>query len=107
MTRHLFRVGEFDVTVLVMNEGEFHEFIEQVRAIVAASPPVEARTGTPMTVSDVERLRAAGHVPLIARGALTERLLFKYDVRTPYLTAIVRGRGPEVLRRLLAESGAI
>lgn len=106
MTKHEFVIptpggnpgGRSRLTSLVMDEIEFEAFLQH---IVEGDPVVNVMTQRRMSPEDVEGLRRAKHVPLIARGTKTEYLFKIYEVETDLMSAIVRGQGDRVLSRMV------
>jgi hypothetical protein len=48
----------------------------------------------------IQRLRNMGHLPLVARGTKTEFLFQKYEIKTNFFGAIIRGAAKRVFRSL-------
>ena len=100
MTKHQFQMPNGALlTSVVMSEEEFSELCDLISEIVADTPPVNPDHGERMTEKEVDLIREAKHVPMMARGTLTERIFDKYDIPTNHASFIVRGQGENVFFR--------
>jgi hypothetical protein len=86
------------ITSLVMDEAEFEAFLQHV---VEGDPVINVMTKQRMRPEDVESLRKAKHVPLIARGMKTEHLFKLYEVDSDLMSVIVRGQGEKLIGRIV------
>jgi hypothetical protein len=77
------------LTSIVMDEDEFEALLQH---IADGDPVVNVTTAQRMSPQDVESLRRAKNVPLIARGTKTEYLFRIYGVDSELMSAIVRGQ---------------
>lgn len=85
------------LTSIVMDEGEFETLLQRISE---GDPVFNVMTKERMSPEDVEALRKAKHVPLVARGTKTEHLFKAYEIETDYFSAIVRGQGNRLLERM-------
>lgn len=103
MTKHQFSIPDGRLlTSVVMDEGEFSGLCDLIEKIIAEAPPANAATGKRMSPGDVGRIREAKHVPMMARGTLTEEVFDHYAIGTDLATFIVRGQGMAVFDRHLS-----
>lgn len=89
--------GPWKMTSVVTTEEDFQEFLEDVAKFDGYDYQRGQRGGV-----DVESLRRAGHLPLIKRGTKTQFAFDRYGVTGDYMSVIVRGRGMEVARQMIA-----
>ena len=83
MTKHKFLIGDKTLTSLVMNPEEFVTLIAQVTGLLSDE--------------QISEIQAAGHLPLVARGTKTETLFDFFDIDTELMSAIIRGKGQNML----------
>ena len=97
-TKHLFDLPNgHKITVLVMSPEEFKELLDSLEGITEVSSGQRADELT------LDRIRRLGHLPMMARGYKTQEIFTKYEVQTDYISAIVRGKGPEVLQQFVQQ----
>ena len=53
-----------------------------------------------ITDEQIESIRESRHIPLMARGGLTEKVFRYLKVETDFLTVLVRGEGLNLARRM-------
>jgi hypothetical protein len=56
--------------------------------------------GQRMAKADLDNIRAAKHIPLMARGTKTEIIFQKFDIGTNKASFIVRGAGKRIARQM-------
>lgn len=105
MTKHRFRMpvngSLVDLTSLVMSEGEFAEC---VRFVFDGPPIIRVEGGGRTDPGHAKAFLEAKHIPMIARGTVTQRVFDQYAVETDYMSVIVRGQGEALAAKLLAGS---
>lgn len=83
-----FEIGGWLLTSVVIDQDEFNDLVTKIPDHVA---PKEAK----------KAMISEGQVKLIYRGQDTKYLFDKYDVKTDYLGIIVRGKGQEIMSKIL------
>lgn len=83
-------------TVMVMDREEFNELVDAI-------PTNLFDVGKQARGVNAARLKEVGHLPLMMRGSLTEPIFQKYEISTPYLSAIVRGVGELLMAAMAGE----
>ena len=100
MTKHEFQLPDGTLlTSVVMSEEEFGGLCNLISEVVANMPPVNPAHGQRMTEKEVNLIRGAKHVPMMARGTLTRQIFDKYDIPTNHASFIVRGHGEDVFMK--------
>jgi hypothetical protein len=100
MTKHEFQLPDGSLLVsVVMSEEEFSEMCDFIKELLIEKPPVNVAQGERMKPEHVEAIREAKHLPMIARGTLTEPVFDKYGISTDKASFIVRGQGENVFFR--------
>jgi hypothetical protein len=95
ITKHEFQSGMGDITSLVMDSNEFYELCDEIEVKFDRMPKTE-----------VDKLREAGHIPLVKRGTATQFIFDKYAVGTDLLSAIIRGNGMAVYAKAFSQGQA-
>lgn len=95
------RPGPWKMTSVVVSESEYNAFVdymlEKVVGVLSQSGRIER--------DQIEALRGARHITMIARGTRTESLFTRYKVKTDFMAIIVRGEGERMIQALIP-SGA-
>jgi hypothetical protein len=99
-TLHRFHMAGMDITSVVTADEEFAGLMDLIRS---SNRIINKNDGVRMTDEHIDRLAAAKHIPMIARGALTEPIFARYGVDTTFMSIIVRGQGENVLMNAIAE----
>jgi hypothetical protein len=103
MTKHEFVFDGETLTSIVMSEEEFDELLDFLKFLFMTKAPMNMRTNTRFTEKDLANLRSAKHVPMVARGTVTEPIFQKYEVTSGKMSFIVRGQGPDVFARYFSD----
>jgi hypothetical protein len=85
------------VTSIVVDKGEFDENVDALIDVLDMAGG--GRTGT----EQVKLLKECNFMPLCTKGTKTQFLFDKYAIETDALAMIVRGKGLDVFRQLMAE----
>ncbi len=85
----------FDLTSIVCDQDEFNENIDSLKDVFCANLKEKA------SEDQIALIKKVGHLPLCSKGTKTIHLFEKYNVETDKLAMIIRGRGPELLKRLM------
>lgn len=86
------------ITSVVVDQAEFDQFCDQING-------VKDQAGSFLTPEQVQTIREAKHIPMMARGTATERFFKQWDVETKLMCVIVRGHGPKLAEQLMAARG--
>ena len=78
------------ITSVVVDRDDFVTFMDLIRTTCPSKLDEET----------AEHALEMGHVPLIARGTLTEQLFDHFDVETKYMSVCVRGYGKRLFDSL-------
>ena len=89
--------GPWTLTSIVMSEEEFNSFID---FMVASMVDTYGADGVRVQREQIESLRGARHIPMIARGTKTETAFKKYGIRSNFMSVIVRGEGLILMEKL-------
>ncbi len=95
--------GEFDVTSIVLDQDEFDENIDTLKEVFIYAANAISKEPERTVQIHIEQIKQAGHLPLCAKGTKTAHLFEKYNVETKHLSMIVRGKGEQVMKQILAE----
>ena len=100
ITKHILDIQGMQVTSMVMDENEFEELIQQLKGIIILN-----KEGGPDRADEagMEAIRKAGCLPGMQRGSKTQPIFEKYEITTDFLTAIIRGRGEELAKKILEQ----
>lgn len=90
-----YKVGDLEITSVVLDKDEYDDLCDELGGII------DAATGKRVTESEIRALKNNNHIPMVARGSLTEHIFTKYDIETDRASIIVRGKGAEVAQRSL------
>lgn len=93
-------IHEFDfngqaIVSIVVSPEEWDDFIN---LLFSMNRVIERQSGKRMTDEQIDAIRDAKHIQMIARGTLTEKLFdhFSAPTHARYMTVIVRGQGMKV-----------
>ena len=89
-----FNVNGRHITTVVMDEPDFVTLCDGLLGIFDRQNG--ARTGP----DQINLLKKAKHIPLMAKGYLTGAIFEKFDIATDYASFIVRGHGMNILNSL-------
>lgn len=84
-----FQTGK-QLTSVVLDRAEFDHLVDRCGGI--ANPQ-----GERMGAEKIQSLKDACHIPLMARGTLTEFIFVEFGIETDYASFMVRGAGPKVM----------
>lgn len=84
-----FNIAGKEITTIVCDQTEFDQNIELLRDLGQDKA--------------FETIKKSGHLPLCGRGTKTAALFNKYNIHTDLLSMIVRGKGPELLLKMLKQ----
>lgn len=101
MTKYVFRLPDSQqITSLVMSQNEFDELCQHISKL-----KIKTHDGEQIDQQNLETIRKAKHLKLMARGTTTEQIFKKYEIQTEFLSAIVRGHGLTALTELDEQQG--
>ena len=93
----VYTINNVQVAAVVCDKEEFNSNIEKLSGVFTINSSQRANERT------INNLKEACHLPLCKRGTKTEFLFEKYDVKTEYITMIVRGHGKVLMNNLCNE----
>jgi len=85
--------GPWTMTSVVCSDEEFENLILVIHQMSRAT---EIRSGSRISDEQIAALKDAKHIPLMARGTLTQSFFDMFGVPGNYMSVIVRGEGPRV-----------
>lgn len=91
------RVGDFEVTSIVIDESEFMSLCDELRGIFCEST---RHLPERMTDASIEELKESRIIPLIMRGTKTNFLFERYGVETDKACVIVRGYSRDLISKM-------
>lgn len=85
-------IQEFDIpggpiSTVVMDKTDFDDLVQIIKD----------KFGPSEHIDNIVQLQ---HIPMIGRGTKTQELFDKFGVTTDRMSVIVRGQGPELLKKL-------
>ena len=93
----VYTINNVQVAAVVCDKEEFNSNDPFVCSLAA----VYCKNSTQFF--NINDLKESCHLPLCKRGTKTEFLFEKYDVKTEYITMIVRGHGKVLMNNLCNE----
>lgn len=93
-------VQEFEVcgvktASVVIDQEEFDRFVDELAGITAVN-----EGGQPADSVALDKIRAAKHLPLMTRGAETEKFFQRWGVKCARMGVITRGQGRVIAAEL-------
>lgn len=88
----VFEIGGFKTTSVVIDQADFDAFVDELAALELG--------GQRMSANMLANLRAAKHLPMMARGTKTQVFFDRWGVTTDKLSVIVRGHGRQLAKDL-------
>lgn len=84
-----------EITSVVMDAEDFDEFADSLRGIIMLNVDNQRAAD-----AQIDAIKAAKTLPMMARGTKTEFAFEKYGIETDLACFIVRGHGTEILRQI-------
>jgi hypothetical protein len=91
--------GGWEVASVVVDVEDFDALCEELRGIMVIH--VDKKANERAADIQIEALKAAQHVPMVARGEKTKFLFERYNIEQDRMCIIVRGKGPKLLKDLM------
>jgi hypothetical protein len=101
-TIHRFDIGGKILSSVVVSEEEWDFLIDMMKTMNR----VAIKDGGRITDAQLEHIRKSKHIPMIARGTLTEKVFQHLGVEDALMSVIVRGMGPSVYNDLISTKEA-
>ena len=87
--------NKVEITSVVIDEEDFNALCDELHGIIMANEDNER-----VADAQIESLKAAKMLPLIARGVKTEFVFERFGIETDRACIIVRGHGKELAQQL-------
>lgn len=91
--KQVFDIPQGRTTSVVLDKPEFDALADSLLGVFTQ----DARADE----AQIERIKAAGHIPLMGRGTRTQFVFDQYGIETDLAGFIVRGAGRDVLRSVM------
>jgi hypothetical protein len=95
----IFDIGGLQVSSVVIDQQEFNVLCDELEGIKHLVPKSGDLT-SPFSKADIDRIRAAKHIPMMSRGFWTVSFFDRWGVTTDKLCVIVRGHGRTLAGKL-------
>ena len=95
----IFDIGGLQVSSVVIDQQEFNVLCDELEGIKHLVPKSGDLT-SPFSKADIDRIRAAKHIPMMSRGFWTVSFFDRWGVTTDKLCVSVRGHGRTLAGKL-------
>ena len=96
--------GPWTITSVVVSQELWNEFIDELK-LRNKIKIYNANDGHRIDDVKLETIRSNKHIPMIARGSLTDFIFLRFGVNTKYMSVIVRGEGMRIMAERMSPVG--